>query len=156
MIERIADCSAHRPFGDVLRLLDEQPSVEAIHRGTRTGLSHRQVIVGPYDLERLGLVLDTIHIEDEIERVPRGKGRVAERLEEFPSDVRDAAGALAPIDVGDAIVSSIAIDDERAGGATEYGERRLARAVTGKAIGDQIVGEEGPDETTLVGLLHLQ
>jgi len=54
------------------------------------------------------------------------------------------------------VVPGLHVHHQCASGSTEDLRRRLAAAIPGEAVGDEVVGEEGPDEAALVGLLHLE
>jgi len=96
----------------MLRLLVEEPLVEVVHRGARARLAHCQVLRRSHDLERLGLVLDAVDVEDQLEPSARLGGRRRKRVKGLSPDLGDASCACAIVDVGDAVVPGVAVDDE--------------------------------------------
>src|SRR5580692_5285343 len=63
------------------------------------------------------------------------------------------SGARATVDVGDVVVPGVPVDDERAGRASEQARGGLPTAIAAEDVGDELSGEEGPDEASLVGTI---
>jgi hypothetical protein len=62
--------------------------------------------------------------------------------------------SCASVDVGDVVVAGVRVEDERAGRAAEHARGRLSTAVAAEDVGDDLSGEEGPDEAALVGAIE--
>jgi hypothetical protein len=68
----------------VLWLLLDEPVMQPVHRCARARLPQREMFRRTDDLARLGLVLDTIHVESQLEPVSRSFGLGDRRQQPLP------------------------------------------------------------------------
>jgi hypothetical protein len=86
-VARIADRLTERTLRRMVRLLGLEPCEEGVHRFATTRLPQLQVSCGSHDAAQLGVVLDAIDLEDQIECAAGWLGLARQRLEEFSPNV---------------------------------------------------------------------
>src|SRR6185503_12689079 len=82
---------------------------------------------GADDIQRMRLTFDHEEIEDDVEPIS-GFGGSRKGIKQMTARVAPAACALASVDVGDVVVSRVAVNRDRAGRSSENSLRGVAAA----------------------------
>ena len=70
------------------------------------------MLLRSHDTALLRVVLDAVDVEDEPKGLIGGFLMTCTRIKELPTDVGEAGGTRPPVDIGDAIVPRVPVDDE--------------------------------------------
>ena len=96
-----------------MRFLFREVGVQLVHERTRAPLPQEQVRGGPHHACGLGVVLDQVHVANEVERA-FGLWRVGERIEQLTTGVGQTGGARALARARDLVVPGVHVHDESA------------------------------------------